>query len=117
MYQRFYKVQQDIAKPFHLMDPEQLPALSLSSGRSGPLKYAQEPRSQTSCQSKRVHRQTKEATDKNFLLLNPNFSGLISAIQHKSQSRPELGRILSDKGYKELKYKKKEVALWAFVKE
>lgn len=62
-------------------------------------------------------RSIKEPTDRNFLLLNPNFSGLIDAIQLKSQSKPELGRILSDKGYKNQPKVKKEVALWAFVKE
>lgn len=58
----------------------------------------------------------KEVTDRNYLLLNDNFAGLIDSIQLKSGTRPELGRILTDKGYKEQPKIKKEFALYAHVK-
>jgi hypothetical protein len=61
--------------------------------------------------------QLRDASDKNFLLLNSNFAGLVEAIHLKSQSKPELGRILTDKKYKEAQAKPKEVALWCFVKQ
>lgn len=50
--------------------------------------------------------------------MNPRFAGLFDAIEHKTYSKPELGRILTDKGYANCKdYKPQQVALWAFVKE
>jgi hypothetical protein len=59
-----------------------------------------------------------QATDRSYLLLNPNFTGLIDAIQHKAQSKPELGRILTDLNQNNQKFekKKKELALFCFVK-
>lgn len=59
----------------------------------------------------------KEVTDRNYLLLNENFAGLIDSIQLKTGTRPELGRILTDKGYKQQPKNKKEYALYAYVKE
>ncbi len=59
----------------------------------------------------------KEMTDRNYLLLNSNFAGLIDSISLKQGTKPELGRILTDKGYKEQVRQKKDYGLYVFVKE
>jgi hypothetical protein len=73
---------------------------------------------QASEQSNAIQQSEIQPSDKNFLLMNPRFAGLFDAIEHKTYSKPELGRILTDKGYANCKdYKPQQVALWAFVKE
>ena len=59
----------------------------------------------------------KKVNDRSHLLLNDNFAGLINNIKLKQGSGYQIGRILTDKGYKEAKYEKKEYALHAFTKE
>ena len=49
--------------------------------------------------SKSIRQQPKEFTDRNFLLLNHRFAGMLDALELKSGHKPELGRILTDKGY------------------
>lgn len=40
----------------------------------------------------------------------------MDAIEYKQHSKPELGRILTDKAYK-VQPKKKETAIWAYAKD
>ena len=56
--------------------------------------------SQTESKSLRQSSQKpKEISDKNYLLLNDKFAGLIGNLSLKAGTKPELGRILSEKGY------------------
>ena len=49
--------------------------------------------------SKSIRQPQKEFSDRNFLLLNHRFAGMLDALELKSGQKPELGRILTDKGY------------------
>jgi hypothetical protein len=40
--------------------------------------------------------------------MNPNFMGLIDSIKLRAAGKPELGRILTDKGYKKLALAKEQ---------
>lgn len=44
----------------------------------------------------------KRFTDRNYLILNSNFTSLIESIKYRALQTPELGRILKDKGYKNM---------------
>ncbi len=50
--------------------------------------------------SRNIRNNNACASDRNFLLLNDKFVQLVSAISYKESTKPELGRILKDNGYK-----------------
>jgi hypothetical protein len=47
-----------------------------------------------------MSKSTRKASDRSHILLNDNFAGLINNIKMKEGSGYEIGRILTDKGYK-----------------
>lgn len=96
MYQKIHRVQKDQAKLYQSADLHHQPNKTQQQ-----LPYQGSEQSNAWQQSSAQH--GAQPSDKNFLLMNSRFSGLFDAIEHKTYSKPELGRILTDKGYAKCK--------------
>jgi hypothetical protein len=85
LYSKMHKYQKSLQQPFNREVEVVLPTIKQSD-------YSEI--------SRNIRNNNACASDRNFLLLNDKFVQLVSAISYKESTKPELGRILKDNGYK-----------------
>lgn len=85
LYSKLHKYQKTLQKPFNKEVEVVLPTIKQPDYREI---------------SRNIRNNNECVSDRNFLLLNDKFVQLVSAISFKESTKPELGRILKDNGYK-----------------